>query len=89
MQGDQNILGLSPDLSREEKVSFVGKINHPLVFRDAMLMLREIVISDMRRTKKDRKDFFEWLNKEIDRRIGQAYRIAGEHPESEEGVYRR
>ncbi len=38
--GDKTTLGLSPDLSRDEKVSFSGKLKHPLLFRDAMLMLR-------------------------------------------------
>ena len=69
--GEQTVLGLSPDLSREEKVSFSGKLKHPLVFRDAMLMLREIVISDMREKKKERVEFFEWLEKEIDRRVDE------------------
>ena len=62
-------LGLSADLSRQEKVSFSGKLKHPLVFRDAMLMLREIVISDTTPKKKERVEFFEWLEGEIERRI--------------------
>ncbi len=68
-EGDQITLGLSPDLSRKEKVSFVGKLKDPLIFRDAMLMLREIVISDTRIKKKDYKDFFAWFNQELDRRM--------------------
>jgi len=60
---------LSADLLRDEKVSFVGKIKKPLVFRDAMLMLREIVISDMRQKKKERVEFFSWLEEEIARRV--------------------
>lgn len=68
-QGDQTVLGLSPDLSREEKVSFVGKLKRPLVFRDAMLMLRQIVISDMGQKKKERVEFFAWLEQEIERRM--------------------
>ena len=51
--GDQTVLGLSPDLSRAEKVSFVGTLKNPLIFRDAMLMLRQIVISDTRKKKKN------------------------------------
>lgn len=62
-------LELSPDLSRDEKVSFVGRLKHPLVFRDAMLMLRQIVISDTRIKKKDYGDFFAWYNQEIERRM--------------------
>lgn len=61
-------LGLSPDLSRDEKVSFSGRLKDPLVFRDAMLMLREIVISDAGSQKKERTDFFQWLEGEIERR---------------------
>lgn len=68
-QGVETVLGLSPDLSRDEKVSFLGKLRHPLIFRDAMLMLREIVISDMSTKKKERVEFFEWLDSEIERRI--------------------
>lgn len=68
-QGDQTVLGLSPDLSRSEKVSFSGKLKHPLIFRDAMLMLREIVVSDMSQKKKERVEFFTWLEQEIERRI--------------------
>ena len=62
-------LGLSADLSRQEKVSFSGKLKHPLVFRDAILMLREIVISDTTPKKKERVEFFQWLEGEIERRI--------------------
>lgn len=68
-QEDQTVLGFSPDLSREEKVSFLGKLKRPLVFRDAMLMLRQIVISDMRQKKKERVEFFAWLQQEIERRM--------------------
>lgn len=68
-QGNETILGLSPDLSREESVSFVGRLKNPLIFRDAMLMLREIVVSDTRQKKKERVEFFAWLDGEIERRV--------------------
>lgn len=67
--GNETTLGFSPDLTREEKVSFLGKLKNPLVFRDAMLMLREIVISDTSIKKKERVEFFTWLEGEIERRI--------------------
>ena len=57
----QTTLGLSPDLSRDEKVSFCGRLKHPLVFRDAMLMLREIVISDQSIKTKERPEYVAWL----------------------------
>lgn len=66
---NQATLGFSPDLSRDEKVSFCGKLKHPLLFRDAMLMLREIVISDTRKKSKERTDYFTWLDGEIERRV--------------------
>ncbi|MDS0524726.1 hypothetical protein NNC19_03475 [Clostridium sp. SHJSY1] len=68
-EGNDKVLGLSPDLSRDEKVSFLGKLKNPLLFRDAMLMLREIVISDSSVKKKERVEFFEWLDTEIERRV--------------------
>lgn len=68
-QGDHVTLGLSPDRSRDEQVSFSGRLKDPLLFRDAMLMLRQIVISDGSQKKKERVEFFEWLDTEIERRI--------------------
>ena len=49
-------LGLAADNSRKERVSFQGKLKDPLIFRDAMLMLREIVISGKEIEKKERKE---------------------------------
>jgi len=69
-------LGLSPDLSRDERVSFLGKLKDPLTFRDAMLALREIVISDATQKKKERVEFFAWLNDEIERRIKEHEKYA-------------
>lgn len=66
---NKTTLGFSPDLSRDEKVSFLGKLKHPLLFRDAMLMLRDIVVSDMSQKQKERPEYFEWLDQEIERRI--------------------
>ena len=64
-------LGFSPDCSRAEPVSFLGRLKNPLVFRDAMLMLREVVVSDSRVQKKERPEFFAWLDEEIGRRVCQ------------------
>ncbi len=61
-------VGLSPDLSRPEKVSFSGSLKHPLAFREAMLALREVVVSDSRQKKKKREAFFAWLSQEVSRR---------------------
>lgn len=72
-------LGLCPDGSRDEKVSFKGRLKRPLVFRDAMLMLRQIVVSDATRQKKERPEFFQWLEGEIERR-------AVEHERHQPGI---
>lgn len=66
---NKTTLGLSPDLSRQERVSFLGRLKNPLVFRDAMLMLREIVVSGATLEKKPRTEYFAWLETEIERRI--------------------
>ncbi len=61
-------VGLSPDLARSERVSFSGSLKHPLAFRDAMLALREVVVSDSKQKKKQREAFFAWLSQEVNRR---------------------
>ncbi|MCL2337903.1 MAG: hypothetical protein FWC60_10850, partial [Firmicutes bacterium] len=68
-QDERITLAMSPDLSREEQVSFRGKLKNPLVFRDAMLMLREIIVSNAQQKKKERVAFFQWLQGEIARRM--------------------
>jgi hypothetical protein len=80
--GNQILLGLSPDLSREERVSFVGKLKYPLIFREAMLVLREIVIADMRIKKKGYEDFFIWLNEELDNRMSDYEVYLKDHKEN-------
>ncbi|MHA1869743.1 MAG: hypothetical protein ACTSXF_02240, partial [Promethearchaeota archaeon] len=65
-ESNKTTMGLSPDLAREEVVSFRGELKEPLVFRDSMLVLREIVLSDLgRKKKKDRKEYREWLEQRI------------------------
>lgn len=66
--GNESTLGLSCDLSRDEKVSFDGLLKKPLLFRDSMLMLRDIVTLDMRVEKKDRTQFFNWLQNHIEQK---------------------
>ena len=65
----QTILGFSSDLLRDERVSFIGRLKHHLIYRDAMLVLREIVVSDLRSKTKERPEFFAWLNQEIEKRV--------------------
>ncbi|MHA1682202.1 MAG: hypothetical protein ACTSUE_14795 [Promethearchaeota archaeon] len=65
---DKSQFSLSPDQSRSEKVCFHALVKTPLVFRDCMLALQDIVKSDLRRQKKDRTGYFEWLDWELNRR---------------------
>lgn len=73
---NQTTLGLSADNSRKEQVSFLGRLKDPLIFRDAMLMLRQIVISGKEPEKKERTEFFTWLEQEIDRRVHKQQEFA-------------
>ena len=62
---NQATLGLSPDLSRDEKVSFCGKLNHPLLFRDAMLMLRKLLFLMQEKSKKKEQIILHGLMKRL------------------------
>jgi hypothetical protein len=66
---DQTLLGFSTELSRPEQVQFCGIIREPLTFRDAMLALRGIVITDLRKQVKDRSEYLVWVKKELDRQV--------------------
>lgn len=67
MVGGSTILSFSPDLNRKEVVSFQGTLKNILDFRDAMLSLREVVISDLRTPVKDRSAYLAWAEKEVAR----------------------
>lgn len=61
---NQATLGFSPDLSRNEKVSFCGKLKHPLLFRDAMLMLRKLLfLIPEKKQKNERIILHGWKKK--------------------------
>ncbi len=57
------VLSLEPNL-RRDRVSFVGKLRHPLLFREAISALHDIVISDLRFQPKDRTAYQEYLKQE-------------------------
>ena len=61
-------VSLAPNL-RRDRVSFVGKLKHPLRFREAMSALHDVVISDLRFKPKDKrkKRYEEWKKQEAER----------------------
>ncbi|MFX1451302.1 MAG: hypothetical protein ACFFCM_10695, partial [Promethearchaeota archaeon] len=72
---DFTSLVFSTDLNRPEKVSFKGRLKNILLYRDAMLALRQVVVSDLRTPVKDRSAYLEWEAKFVEQlareRIGQ------------------
>lgn len=72
----QTSLQMSADDNRSEKVSFHAEILEPLIYREAMSVLREIVVTDNRRSIKPRTEYFEWLNTQIENKMmeNQQYR---------------
>lgn len=64
-------LNMSGDDSRKERVCLHAGLKDPLLYREAMLMLREIVLLDLRRQPKPREAFFAWLTAEVERRMLQ------------------
>lgn len=71
LQERQMSLHMSRDEQRAEKVRLRARLRNPLLYRDAMLMLREIVVMDLRMKKKPRGEFFAWLSAEVERRMLQ------------------
>src|SRR6476620_11432556 len=56
-------VALAPNL-RRDRVSFVGTLQHPLRFREAMSALHDVVISDLRFKPKDKTGYEEWKKQE-------------------------
>jgi len=56
-------LSLAPNL-RRDRVSFDGRLIHPLRFREAMCALHDVVVSDLRFKPKDRSTYETYLKQE-------------------------
>jgi hypothetical protein len=61
-------LSLAPNL-RRDRVSFEGKLRHPLRFREAISALHDIVISDLRYKPKDKSAYQAYLAEQREREI--------------------
>ena len=53
-------IALEPNL-RRDRVSFRGRLKHPLRFREAMSALHDVVISDLRYKPRDKSGYQQWL----------------------------
>ena len=62
-------VSLAPNL-RRDRVSYVGMLQRPLHFREAMSALHDVVVSDLRYQPKDRTAYRQYL-------AGQQAREAG------------
>ena len=65
--GGTTVLAFSADRNRKEVVSFKGRLKNVLNYRDAMLCLRDVVVSDLRTPVKDRTEYLKWAEKEVAR----------------------
>ena len=59
-------VSLAPNL-RRDRVSFVGTLEQPLRFREAVSALHDVVVSDLRFKRKDKTAYEEWKKQEAAR----------------------
>ncbi|MEN6627683.1 MAG: metal-binding protein [Candidatus Sumerlaeia bacterium] len=64
--GENEVLSLKPNLARDA-VAFDAPLKDPLRFREAITALHDIVISDLRYTKRDKTAYLEWKKSEAQR----------------------
>ena len=60
--GDSAEISFSPDVSRDEPVSFRGQLKpeHAVRFREAISALHDVVINDQRFIPIDRTEYLAW-----------------------------
>lgn len=61
--GGQTLIDFSPDLGREPTY-FKGKIADPIRYRDAMIALRDVVVSDLNYKPKDHSAYQAWVQEQ-------------------------
>ncbi|MCH5583451.1 SWIM zinc finger domain-containing protein [Shimazuella sp. AN120528] len=61
--GGSTLVNFSPDLGREPTF-FRGKIADPIRYRDAMIALRDVVVSDLNYKPKDNTAYQEWVKQQ-------------------------
>ncbi|QKG85739.1 SWIM zinc finger family protein [Kroppenstedtia pulmonis] len=61
--GGRTVVSFAPDLNREPTF-FQGKIADPILYRDAMCALREVVVSDLNYKPKDHSAYQAWVQQQ-------------------------
>ncbi|WP_028777780.1 SWIM zinc finger family protein [Shimazuella kribbensis] len=61
--GGNSLVSFAPDLGREPTF-FRGKIADPIRYRDAMIALRDVVVSDLNFKPKDNTAYQEWVKQQ-------------------------
>lgn len=61
--GGNTLVNFAPDLGREPTF-FRGKIADPIRYRDAMIALRDVVVSDLNFKPKDNTSYQEWVKQQ-------------------------
>jgi hypothetical protein len=61
--GGNTLVNFAPDLGREPTF-FRGKIADPIRYRDAMIALRDVVVSDLNFKPKDNSAYQEWVKQQ-------------------------
>lgn len=61
-------LSFAPDTSRDPTY-FSGRVKHPLLFREAISSLHDVVVSDLRFKPRDTSEYKEWEKQQEDQDI--------------------
>ncbi|MGX9705850.1 hypothetical protein [Laceyella tengchongensis] len=61
--GGRTLVDFAPDLGREPTF-FQGRIKDPIRYRDAMIALRDVVVSDLNVKPKDHRAYQEWVQQQ-------------------------
>ncbi|MBN2909559.1 hypothetical protein JQC72_08465 [Polycladomyces sp. WAk] len=61
--GGQTMIDFAPDLGREPTY-FQGKIADPIRYRDAMIALRDVVVSDLKYKPRDHSAYQAWVQEQ-------------------------
>lgn len=61
--GGRTLVDFAPDLGREPTF-FRGKISEPIRYRDAMIALRDVVVSDLNGKPKDHRAYQAWVEEQ-------------------------
>lgn len=67
---NQSEVTFAPDTLRDPTF-FVAELAQPILFREAISALNAVVVADLRYQPKDRTEYFQWLEREEERLLGE------------------